>query len=240
MLSLRDEIHDQLLPLVLQIDSKNHYNEYEQIREIAGEAYSTVQFFNKKRQLQRFYSEKKLMELLYKNECADARNFKSLIDEVTQYHAQCSNAGISEEQVATAAKLNLPRLVVSTAGAILSWPLFMIGFLFNILPYIIPRKLLRRKVKDITFLSSFNFGAGLVIFPLFYLIQAGLVHLFSGSFLIALSSLIVMPLSGKLSYNLLDFYRKQIRCFKAMTMSALPNLIKTRKAIIDQVLKMAG
>ena len=58
MLDLRDEIHRKLVPLILQIESKTHYPEYEKIIQLAGNEYSKRHFFCKNLSLQLFYAEK--------------------------------------------------------------------------------------------------------------------------------------------------------------------------------------
>jgi hypothetical protein len=75
--------------------------------------------------------------------------------------------------------------------------------LFNIIPFYVTRKLLTRKIKDPAFLSTFTFVAGLVVYPVIYLIECCLLRVFTGSWLIALGSIIVMPLAGKLAYRLM-------------------------------------
>ena len=64
MLDLRDEIYRKLNTLIIQINSKTHYQEYDDIRQLAGNDYSRLRFFCKNRILQLFYAEKELISKL--------------------------------------------------------------------------------------------------------------------------------------------------------------------------------
>lgn len=207
MLSLRDQIYDQIAPLTLQINSEKYYQEYENLRQLAGKTYSKSHFFSKNKYLQLFYADKKLIHLLEIFEADYPDEFAILIEKVNEYFnaVKATNASVDTiERISTASWLKSLR---SLLALIFSVPIFAFGFIFNAFPFYIPRKILRWKVKNITFLSTFNFGAGLVIFPLVYLIEAALLLALTHSWIIAIPSFILMPFAGKYAWQLLQFYR---------------------------------
>jgi hypothetical protein len=207
MISLRDEIYDRLSPLTFQINSKTHYNEYEQICQLASEAYSKTRVFSDQPSYQLFAAKKELVGKIEQIENSHPERFEKLIEGTTNYFEALKTKNLSDEQIVLAEKAKWSLLFVKVFGALCALPLFAFGFTFNAIPFIIPRTILRRKVKDITFLSSFNFLAGLVAFPLFYLLATTLIFAWTGSLKIAFITLITMPLAGKIAYQLFVFYR---------------------------------
>lgn len=207
MLSLRDEILEKLSPLTIQINSETLYQEYENIRQLAGEAYSKIHLFSKNPSLQLFLSEKELIGKIEQFEKNQPEEFEKLIAESEEYFSAVKKAGFTEDQLRVAGKVSWLLFLPQLLAAILALPLFVFGFVLNAIPLFIPRIILQRKVKDKTFLSTFNFVTGLIVFPLFYLIPASLLFILTGSFAISFITYILMPFGGKIAYQLLVFYR---------------------------------
>jgi len=207
MLVLRDEIRVNLSPLTMQIDSEKYYHDCENIREVAGKEYAKQKFFSADPVLQLFKAEQELMTKICQLEAAQPQLFDQIRLSANQYLHEIDKAGVSPRQIEKAAKSAVPVLLVQVIGALLSMPFFAFGFLSNILPYSLPRVILTRKIKDKAFLSSFNFAVGLILFPIFYLLEGVIVGLLTGSVLVPLSFILFMPFAGKIAFNLLGFYR---------------------------------
>lgn len=242
MISLRDEIYDRLSPLTLQINSKTHYAEYEQICQLAGEAYSQTPIFGGQASIRLLTAKKELVGKIEQIENSNPERFKKLIEGTTNYFKAVELANLSDEQIVLAEKANWSGLFVKVFGGLCTLPLFVFGFAFNAIPFIIPRTILRRKVKDITFLSSFNFVVGLVAFPLFYMTAAYLLFLCTNSLQIAFIALITMPFIGKIVYQLFVFYSTILDEFKSLSGSKshrniIKQLIIQRKIHVLSILK---
>jgi 1-acyl-sn-glycerol-3-phosphate acyltransferase len=207
MLELRDEIHRKLLPLIIQIESKTHYPEYEKILQLARKAYSKSRFFCKNSSLQLFYAEKELICKLKQLEDLQPKDFSNIMESTRQYFSEIEKDNISDDQIENAGKASWSMVLISLTAAILTLPIFALGFIFNAIPFFIPRAILRKKVKDTTFLSSFNFVTGLIVFPTYYLIATYLLFIWKDSLQIAIIVSIAMPLIGKMAYQLIAFYR---------------------------------
>jgi 1-acyl-sn-glycerol-3-phosphate acyltransferase len=206
MISLRDKIYNRLSPLTFQINSKTHYNEYEQICQLTSEAYSQTHVFCNQANLQLFAAKKELVGKIEQIEKSHPERFEKLIEGTTNYFEALKIENLSDKQIVLAEKAKWSLLFVKVLGALCALPLFAFGFIFNAIPFIVPRTILRRKVKDITFLSSFNFVVGLVAFPLFYLVATTLIFAWTDSLKIAFITLITMPLASKIAYQLFVFY----------------------------------
>jgi len=242
MLSLRDEIHRKLTPLILQINSEKQYAEYENLRQLAGKAYSKTRFFSKNRILRRLYAEQELIARIERLEIEKPQQFEKIIEESTTYFNTINALHLTDEQIRKAGKAHWTGFVARLLAIVFTFPLFAFGLLFNVLPFFIPRKILRGKVKDTAFLSTFNFVAGLILFPVSYLIEAALVFVFTGSGIISLVAFILMPFAGKMAFNLSVFYHEVLYNLKLMIgyKINLKQITSHRKVLIDLILNGIG
>lgn len=214
MLALRDEIRERLVPLTMEINSVSYYADYEFIRQIAGFEYTKSLNSGNISVLQQFRSEQDLMARVGKLENKDPQKFNQLISSVREYVNEIKNASVTEKQVVKASRKSLTGLLFEFLLAVVSLPLFIFGFIFNAVPFFVPRVFFAGKVKDHAFLSTFNFAFGLVLFPLFYLLEGLLVYLFSGSMPASLCVLVLMPFAGKYAFQLKLFYTDLLQSLK--------------------------
>jgi len=214
MLALRDQIHERIEPLVMQINSVDHYADYEDIRMVAGKEYAKKALFSSNPVVQLFKAEQELIAKTEELEAGKPEVFKQVKVKTHLYIKTIRTAGITDEQLVKALNTPLPLFLVQFIGALLTIPVFLFGLLTNAFPYFIPRLFITRKLKDKAFVSSINFVVGLVLFPVFYLIEFGLIWICSCSFPTALISIILMPFAGKAAFNLLLFYQDLLQVFR--------------------------
>ncbi len=239
MISLRDEIHSILLPLTMQINTTQYYQDYEDIRMVAGEEYSHYHFFSNNPWLQKFHAEQELVKRTEKYEIEHPDGFDLLKKKTADYIGGLKKSGYSDFHLVTAGRTSLFKLLVKLCGALLSFPILVAGLLTCFLPYALPRVVLTRKVKDPAFKSTFIFVSGLLLFPIVFLLESLLIGALSGSFLIAVISFIAMPFTGKLAFNLLEFDRNLIRVIKLKSIhnSLFRRLEKARLAVLEIVIE---
>ncbi len=206
MLVLRDEIYDRLAPLTIQINSESFYSDYENIRLLAGKTYSKTRHFSKNRTIQQFQADQDLVKKLEIFESVQPEFFHDLIGQTRTYFSELASKNLSDELVETSSKTGWVIFLLHFCFLALSMPVFSFGFIFNALPFFLPRNLFGKKVKDMAFMSTFNFASGLFIFPLIYFLESGIVFALTNSWAISVSCLILMPFIGKIAYKLLKFY----------------------------------
>jgi hypothetical protein len=218
MLALREDIRASLEPLTMQINSEKHYIDYENFRAICGEEYAKKGQFGEDKTLHRFKAEQDMIRKIEHLEFSNPILFKELTDRTQTYMVLISRAGYSNQHLVKAQNTNIIKLLAGITGALLSLPVLLFGALFSIIPFLIPREFLTRKIKDTAFRSSINFAVGLLIFPLFYLIESSIIGIVSGSLLAALVTLVVIPFAGKYAYQLLMF---DIDLFKVVKLRSI-------------------
>lgn len=74
-------------------------------------------------------------------------------------------------------------------------PFFLYGFINHILPWAIMRWFLKTKVKDPQFIGSLKFTLGMVLVPIFYLLQTWLCYAISESWVISGVYFLSLPVS---------------------------------------------
>jgi ABC-type multidrug transport system fused ATPase/permease subunit len=189
--------------------------------------------------IQRFKADQLLVAKIEQLEIYHPDLFEQIIRTTESYFREIGKAGITDEQLDKTIRASFPKLLVKFFGVLLSVPVFAFGFLFNAIPFFIPRLLLTRKVKDPTFLSTFNFVSGLVLFPLCYLIEWSLVFIFTDSFIAALVVLGLAPFAGKYAFQLAFFYGDLFQSvkMKLINRSLLKRLSKLRTEATELIIR---
>ncbi len=95
---------------------------------------------------------------------------------------------------------NPGRMVLSLTGLVLTSPLFVFGFVFNFLPFLLLDRTIRKKVKQAVFRSTFSFAAGLLVFPLFYVAETAITSVFIGGWIL-LFLFLSLPFTGKFAFS---------------------------------------
>ena len=107
-------------------------------------------------------------------------------------------------------KQNLAKIVFNKLILILGLPVFLFGFIFNAIPFFTIDIITRKKIKDKGFWSTFFLALGIIIFPIFYLIEFFAVSWLIPGFWLKLAFLIAMPLTGKVAFLWYILFRKTV------------------------------
>lgn len=167
-IQLRDRIHDDTLPLIMNFNSKPHYDGMEAVREICSNALLEKNG-RKKTIWNRYVSDCELVDKINlftkeKTEEATTLGHKALsfLEKVKSERLRAWLIDKNEEKMS---KIGLNILLL-----IITFPFFVAGFVLNAVPFFLSDFVARKAVKDITFFGSVSFVAGLILFPLFYII----------------------------------------------------------------------
>ncbi len=207
-LSLREKITDAILPLIINIRSKKYYQDFENIREVYGKHF-LARSGKKYSILNLFTSDQKLTQQLDKLESEKSEETEILISQLKEYLGKIQKYKI-RSWVVEKRRNNFLKIIGSLLLLLTGLPLFIYGFLLNVIPFFTVDRLIRKKVKDSTFWSSFFQVAGLLIFPLMYIIELIALGWLFPSFWLKLLFLLSLPLAGKLAFNWYILLRKII------------------------------
>jgi len=237
-LALRDKIFEDIQPLVLHFKTKKHYNDFEKIREIYGSHFLKRQ--NKKTSiLNLFKSDQILANKLDNLENEKPKELEGLIKEVNNYDALIRKFRIRNWLVENS-KNNVLQIASNKLILLLGFPIFAFGFLLNAIPFFISDIIIRKKIKDRSFWSSFSLALGIILFPIIYLLQLLAFSWLLPSIWLKMAILISMPLSGKIAFKWYILLRKtagRVRYFilKYFRKTDYQNLLETKENLFQNL-----
>ena len=146
----------------------------------------------------------------------------SLEQKVKEYTDKLSSSGIKDENIAGKPDLGWLRYL----AVILGWPLFIAGYLANLIPYIVPAALTKKFIKDSRFTTGFYVATGTVLYLIYFLIIFNLLVIFAGwkGLLIALA----VPVTGYLVLYYQEVFRERLSRLRFVIKS-----IKNKSLIAD-------
>lgn len=198
-LQLRDALYRGIEPLTININSKTHYDDFELIRKIYGPAFLKKSEL-KNKLLNRFKSDQKLVNKLDQLETNKPEKTETICRETNAYNKLVRKHQLRSWLVEDP-KNNFLMIAANKLLLIVGLPVFLLGFLFNALPFFTVDSLVRKKVKDQAFWSSFWLVLGFSLFPVVYLFEMWAVSSFLPGVWVKLLFLISLPIAGKLAFR---------------------------------------
>lgn len=244
ILSMRQRIIDEMEPVVLEIKSTQHYNDFETIREIYGKHY--LKRLNQKFSvLNLFKSDQKLVKKLDEIETNNPEETEKLVKQVAAFVSKLKKLKIRSWLLEKPAN-NFAKIALNSLMLIFGLPVFLFGFIFNAIPFFIIDTVTRKKIKDIAFWSTFFLVLGIILFPVFYLIEFFAVSWLIEGFWLKTAFLVSMPFTGKLAFRWYILFRKtvgrsRLLLLKMMHKKEYYNLVKEKELIfgkLDELIKV--
>jgi 1-acyl-sn-glycerol-3-phosphate acyltransferase len=245
-LSLRQRILDEMQSVVLEIKSTKHYDDFESIREIYGKHYLRRQNQNYS-VLNLFYSDQKLVKKLDTLEEMNPERTEVIVKSVKEYISKIKEFKI-RSWLLEKSELNWLKIALNKLILLLGLPIFLFGFIFNAAPFFIIDTITRKKIKDKGFWSTFYLVLGIVLFPIFYLIEFFAVSWLIPGFWLKLTFLFAMPFAGKIAFLWYILFRKTIGRIRLFTLKTFNKteyniLLKEKELLfgkLDEVISLNG
>ncbi len=154
--------------------------------------------------------------------------------EAKDYHDKLSANNLADSNFATKLNYGLLRYITVLIG----FPLFIAGYISNLIPFVIPRFICDKLIKDLRFYSSVYVSSGTVLYLIYFpviLIIAGLFFGWSG-LLIALT----VPVAGYLALFYQEIFWERWRTTRffwkrSVNPALIDELYLQRKNIISQL-----
>lgn len=208
---IKNRLAEKMKELIINIESVEYYELINEFRVIFRKKMCLKTNRNPKSEADGFFADRQFIDIFDK---AIASNPESIIP--------INNNFQKLSTLLKANKLNIKDVAISpstlkttiqTLLLIITFPLFLYGWINHILPFQLP--LWRtRKIKDEIFHTSVIFVLTLILFPLFYLLQTVAVWLLSGSGWIAIVYFITLPLFAIISWKWKNLFQQTIINFR--------------------------
>ena len=206
IIELKNRIYKAILPLTINFTSKEHYNEFEKIREIYGNHFLKRKNI-KPSYLNHFQSDQVLAQKLNQLEHSSQEETGKLAGEVNSYDKILRQHKL-RSWLLEPGRIKTKALIVNIIFLLAGVPLFVYGSIFNVVPFLLIDSVIRKKVRDKTFWSTFFFVTGIIVFPVFYLVVFFALIKFLPGIWFKIAYWVSLPLTGKFAFNWYIILRK--------------------------------
>lgn len=207
-LSLRNKISESIKTLALHFETQTNYHNFEKIRDFYGLHF--LKRRNKKMSIiNRFESDKILAKKLDNLEHEKPEEIDNLNNELKDYAVLIKKLKIRSWLLENS-KNNVLQIGINKLILLIGLPVFAFGLLFNAIPFFISDIIIRKKIKDRSFWSSFALAFGIIIFPIIYLLQLLAFSMLIRGVWIKLALLVSMPFAGKIAFKWYILLRKTV------------------------------
>lgn len=240
---LRERLAAEMPKYMIDIRTELYYNTWLSLRTIFNREMRKLAGIGGRDLYSRFRADKQMIAMLDEALEKEPERIEKIHMLVSGYMKGIGKLKIRDWVVGRGG-LRMPVLLLLSLGMIPGLPVFLTGLITNIIPYRLPL-LFIKKIRDRQFHSSVKFVAGLVLFPVYYLLLfLAAVFLTRGVWWIEWVVLAGLPLSGLLAHRYFIGLKKMRALWKYALnrknrRSELPGLIDKREEIIAEMTDLA-
>lgn len=182
----------------------------------------------------RLILEKKVADKINHLSENSAENARLLNEKVTEYIRQLKAGNLKDENFARKLNWGILRYFALIAG----FPIFLAGYITNLIPFIVPKFICDKLIKDPRFYSSVYISSGTVLYLIYFPILMILAAIFAGwtGFLLSL----LVPLLGYIVLFYQEIFWERFYTLrydiKSVTNRSLVNSLKTMRQEIRNIL----
>jgi hypothetical protein len=163
------------------------------------------------------------------------RQDKSSGQKVETYFEVLAKNRLADENIARRLDYGFLRYFAIVAG----FPVFIAGYLINLIPFVVPRFICHKYINDLRFYSSVYVSSGTVLYLIYFpvlLILAGVFFGWTG-FIFGL----LAPIEGYLVLFYLEIFRERFKNLRyLLTKRSDPKLISELAGLRDTIFKDLG
>jgi len=197
---IREKLKEDLNQLSLNLASEKYYDCFLKVTEVANTTFlenlhlpeNTISRFNARQEIA------KRLILLEKSEPEKMK----ILELLTSKYVSLLNKLKLHNRVLEQKPTGKAAILGEGFNLFLTFPIFLVGFLCNIIPFYLPMYIRKSVIKAEYegFFSTLQYGIGIIVFPIFYLLQAILFTcLISGSWWVIIAFLLMQYPFGKLA-----------------------------------------
>lgn len=228
------DLSEGLKPLMIHIESKEHYEAIELLRKLARKKVQAAHQFEGDILVRNFQSDKYIIAECKRMIQEDEVAFKEIANNILTYKKGIDQYNLSDdlfEKQQHAIGAILLRLI----GLMIALPIYIYAFVNSVLPYIILKKRFLNRVKDPVFYATIAFTAGLFLFPIVWMVQGIPVGYFLGKWAV-LIYVLTMPFIFKLGLWLHRHWQKAKAEYRYNYLSRRPE-VEELKSLRNSILK---
>ena len=230
MVALGNEMFSRILDLAIDVRDDKNFDVYKALM------YVGLPDRNEKiSEEEKFISYKKTIKTVENISTEKPEKFEVLAEKTRKYTKILSSFNLRDWVLRK--KIGLPQKLAKMLLLIVASPVFVFGFISNILPYIVP-SFITKGIKDKQFYSSVRYGIGIMLFPIYYILFFVIAGAISGFWLYSLLYVISLPIFGMLAFAYHRFFVKfmaQIRFCSNYNKPKIKELLTLRQEIVEML-----
>lgn len=240
---IREDLSIAISKVMIDIKSKEHYQTYENVREIYSTFYANTSIDNEPKLIKTFHSDQKLVDKLYDFETKNPEEFVKLKMTINEYCILLDKEKISP-QVFNVWCSNTIKILIKSVGLLFLSPIYVYNLIFNFIPFQISKSS-SKILKDEQFQSSFKFVVSFLVFPVSYILELmlmySLIEMPVKWYVILGSQILLIPISLWWHKNVKALYQGIIILInKIRKPSVYKQLLEKRNSIIKTLNKITS
>lgn len=178
--------------------------------------------------------EKKLADKINYLSEKDQGQLESLKEKVHSYTERLKSSGLKDENIARKLNRGWLRYFAVIAGL----PVFIAGYISNLIPFLVPKSLCDTLIKDLRFYSSVYITSGTVLYLIYFLVVLILATVFFGW--VGLLAALLVPVLGYMVLFYQEIFRERFSTLtytvKSLTDKPAITELKSRREEIQKII----
>jgi len=204
---LKNQLAGKMKKLIIDIETVEYYDLINELRVIFRKEMCLKTNRNPNDEADGFYADRRFIELYHQAIASSPEKVAEINNDFQKLNKILKANKLSVGNLTT--KPSLFRVFAETLLLVITFPVFVYGWINHLLPFQLPLYLTRR-VKDEIFQTSFLFVLTMVFFPIFYLLQTVVVCMLFANGLIAVVYLVTLPLFAIISWKWKNLFLQTI------------------------------
>lgn len=205
---LKDVYAEQLRHLMIDIQNEAYYELYMNLRSIFRNEMKSFLNIRSGSLQGDFIADKKMISALDMELDQNPGHIDALQQSVSGYLSELKKAGLRDWLLdKTANKNNNVSAVFGILSSLILLLPSIFGWIHNVLPYLFTASRVHN-IKDPQFHSTFKYVVGMIVFPVWYLVIAGILACFSLPALVIIAYIIMLPVTGLIAFRYFINIRK--------------------------------
>jgi 1-acyl-sn-glycerol-3-phosphate acyltransferase len=233
--ALRERFASALGKLMIDIQTEEYYELYMQLRETFNREMRHKLNIQGDGLAAKFRADKVMIEALNRELEARPDNIRDLNMLMSDYQSGLKKYGL-RDWVLNRGKDAAAEIVLAALLKLIFIPVFVFGFINNYLPYWLTESR-TRNIKDLQFHSSFKYVVGMIVFPVWYLVIAGMLLFTTLPGWAVLTYIFFLPFSGLFAFHYFIRMKKflaRCRFYLIRNSGGIQDLLTLRKEILQQ------
>lgn len=192
LIKLKDHVYNDLKNLLIHIPTEKHYDAVESLRKITRPWLYDFLGLKRPGLYDMLLAEKQMIAAQTKMEQEQPEAMDSFAQKILAYQQDLDKLNFRNHLVVNG-RSSWIKMILQFIPFLVFLPVFVAGFVTGYIPWRVPGIIAKKVFRDEMYHGAINYGGGLALFTLFWIIEVLLVQLIFGNGWITLAFALIMP-----------------------------------------------